>query len=414
MAMQERLEFLRALAGVTDPRYDPRIHHLTDWSDDVAMGAAREVLMGLKYPDSEVRRSLYASWLSVFGSNQWQDSFDGLMLECVAATPSPTNPEQPLFANIYKVLHPTDGPIPDILEPVLKLDRLPDLFARKWESTEPLPTTAGLVDYVAELIRKSSTSRTALDEAGLIIGFCSLALAVAAVKPPLEVRAFFRSRFKRALAAAVPTSFNGDIFIPTGQFLCKLAFKSHSNDGVIKPFLVLLVLGQYAYHINAETFPRADVRFLKEGFLNRAKYASLEVVELLYALQVKAGLSAKELNLLIRSHGATRTVAESTINIAEFLERAEKPMQKTRMWCLAVSSSIFTELDMRDHLDYAVRLTALLVPDPKHKLWHRPEFVEVSPPRIKETLLWARDFRRFLRERKNAESAESAARETDR
>lgn len=405
MAFDGRSEFLRTLVRMTDSRFDPRMHPLAEWSDLVAMRAAREVLMGLKYPDDETRRSLYASWLRVLASNTWHSSFDGIMLECLAATPSPTTPERPLFANIYSVRHPADGPIPDILAPVLNLDQLPDLFAREREPIEPLPSSAGLVDYLAELIRKGGTSRAALDEAGLIIGFCSLALAVAAPKPPKDVRAFFRHRLKRALVAAVPTSFNGDMFIPGGRFLCELALKSHSDSGVLKPFFVLLVLGQYAYHLNAEVAPSADIRFLEEGFLNKAKYVRLEVVELLYDVQEYTGLDAKELNWLIRSHGAPHSVVESTFVIGAFLERAEEPMQKTRPWCLAASPSVRLDLDLRDHLDYAVRLTALLAPDPNHRLWQRPEFVDVSLSRVKETLLWARVFRRFVRNKRNEDSA---------
>ncbi|KAK8782166.1 hypothetical protein V5799_016494 [Amblyomma americanum] len=238
-----------------DPRFDPRMHPLADWSDLMAVRAAREVLMGIKYPNDETRRSLYASWLRVLASNQWHNSFDGLMLECLAATPSPTTPEQPLFANIYSVRHPADGPIPDILAPVLNLGQLPDLFTHEREPVEPLPTSAGFVDYLADLICKGGTSRAALDEAGLIIGFCSLALAVATSKPPEEVRAFFRHQLKRELVAAVPTSFNGDMFIPEERFLCNLSFKSLTDSGVVKPFFVLLVLGQYAYHLNAEAAP---------------------------------------------------------------------------------------------------------------------------------------------------------------
>ncbi|KAK8781677.1 hypothetical protein V5799_016982 [Amblyomma americanum] len=377
---------------MTDPRFDPRMNPLADWSDLMAVRAGREVLMGLKYPADETRRSLYASWLRVLASNQWHDSFDGLMLECLAATPSPTTPEQPLFANMYSVRHPADGPIPDILASVLNLGQLPDLFTDEREPVEPLPTSAGFVDYLADLIRKGGTSRAALDEAGLIIGFCSLALAVAASKPPKEVRAFFRHRLKRALVAAVPTSFNGDMFIPRNRFLCKLALKSVYDSGVIKPFFVLLVLGQYAYHLNAEAAPR----FLEEGFLNKTKYGRLEVVRLLYAVQKQSGLDAKELNRLIRSYGALRSIAQSSSVVAAFLDHAEEPMQKTRPWCLAPNPSACLDLDLCDHLDYAVRLTALLAPHPQHKLWRRPEFAGVSMSRIKESLLWARVFRRYV------------------
>ncbi|KAK8776096.1 hypothetical protein V5799_030557 [Amblyomma americanum] len=358
--------------------------------------------MGLKYPDDEARRSLYATWLRVVGSNEWHDSFDRLMLECVAATPSPTTPEKPLFSNMYTVRHPNDGPIPDIWAPVLNIDRVHDLFAREREPVEPLPTSPGLVDYLAELIRASVTSRAALDEAGLIIGFCSLAMAVVVTRPLMEVRDFFSRRFKNALLAVVPTSFNGDMIIPTDQFLCEIS-KCRANRSLIRPFLVYLVLGQYAYHTNVEACPSGDINFLKEGFLNRSKYSYLGVIELLHALQEKAGIGAKELNLLIQSRHRTLPALQSSIAVAHFLEIAEGPM--TTPWCRGLSTDIYPPLDVLFHLDYAAKLTALLAPDRNHELWQRREFAWLSPSKVKEALRWAERFRRFVRRRINAESA---------
>ncbi|KAK8787838.1 hypothetical protein V5799_022389 [Amblyomma americanum] len=409
-------DFICTFAGMMFPdtpdvdMYTERfVNHRTDWCDIVAMKGAREVLKGVKYPDDATRRSLYASWLKVFASSEWHESFDSLLLECVAATPSPTTPKQPLFANIYKDRDRTiDRPYPNVLTPVLILDKIPNLFVRKHELVEPLPTSPGIVDYLADLIRKSCTSQEALDEAGLIIGFCSLALAAVSAKSVGDVQDFFRVRMKRALAVAVPTFYDGDgMFCPSRRFLTELARKTHSRAGVVKPFLVVLVLGQYAYHVNAEAAPSADIRFLEEGFLKQVKFGRLEVVELLYGVQEKTGLSAAALNRILREDGSAQSVVESSRYVDEFLEGATEPMQKTRPWCRTANVCFFLTLDLLDNLDYAMRLTAVLAPDPNHQLWQRPEFGDVLPSRMKEARFWARDFRHALRIGKYSEAATS-------
>lgn len=412
--METMSDFFHTFARMmfpNSPDLERLLNHRTDWGDIVAMKGAREVLKGVKYPDDATRRSLYASWLKVFASNEWHDSFDGLMLECVAATPSPTTPEQPLFASIYKVRDPViDRPYPNVLSPVLNLDNVPDLFAGRRQSIEPLPASAGIIGYLADLIRKSRTSRAALDEAGLIIGFCSLALAVLAAKPVRDVQDFFRTRMKRALVAAVPTSYDGDgMFCPSARFLSDLCRKTFSGPGVVKPFLVVLVLGQYAYHVNAKAAPSADVRFLEEGFLKEAKFGHLEVVELLYGVQEKTGLSAASINQIIRRDSSAESVAESCRYVAEFLDGAAESMQNTRPWCRTANACFFLTLHLSDNVDYAMRLTALLAPDPNNQLWQRPEFSEVPAPRMKEARFWARDFRHALRNGKYGEASKSKA-----
>ncbi|KAH6928137.1 hypothetical protein HPB50_012128 [Hyalomma asiaticum] len=129
-----------------------------DWSDILAMEGAREVLRGVRYPNDATRRSLYASWMKVFASNVWDKSFDQLMLKCVAATPSPTAPWKPLFFSIYRIRDVMDLPIPDMPTPVLNGAKMPKLFARKLDDVEPLPSSPGFVDYLADLIRNSRSS----------------------------------------------------------------------------------------------------------------------------------------------------------------------------------------------------------------------------------------------------------------
>ncbi|XP_065281121.2 uncharacterized protein [Dermacentor albipictus] len=372
-----------------------------DWSDVVAMKGAREVLRGVRYPEDATRRSLYASWLKALASARFQESFDHLMLECVAATPSPTAPWKPLFSSIYRDRDVMDLPFPDVKEPVLNLLKIPKLFAqKKLEKVEPLPSSPGFVDFLADLIRKSRSSRAALNEAGLIISFYSLALAVVAAKPVREVQDFFRTRMKRALTTAVPTSFDGDVFCPSARFLVQLSKKTFSDEGEVKPYIVLLVLAQYAYLVSAaEAPPSADVRFLEEGFLTPAKFGHLEVIQLLYAVQEKTTLSAKVLNRILRD-GHSQEVDLSSQRVAEFLADADDSMQRTRPWCRTAGYIFFLHLNLCDHVDYAMRLTAFLAPDPNDLLWQKPEFADVSAARMKDARLWARNFKRALRKGK--------------
>lgn len=369
----------------------------TDWNDVLAMKGAREVLEGVKYPGDDVRRSLYASWLRVLASCRWRDSFDHLMLECVVATPSASNPEAPLYADIFKLRDPIDRPFPNVLTPVLDLAKRPRLFSHTLELVEPLPSSPGFVDYVADLLRKSRDSRAALNEAGLIIGFYSLALATIVAKPAVDLQEFFRTRIKSALAAAVPTSFEGEVFCPRGRFLTELSRKAHSIGSQVKPYIVLLVLGQHCFHANAkDAAPSADMKFLEEGFLKGAKFGQLEIVELLYEAQEKTGIGAALLNRKLRAEESSGDpeVTVSSHRVEVFLEGAEEPTQRTKPWCRVANKHFFMYLEFEENLAYAMRLTALVAPDPGHQLWQRLQFAEVDPSQRAKARHWARNFKR--------------------
>nr|XP_037273243.1 uncharacterized protein LOC119165162 [Rhipicephalus microplus] len=254
--------------SVRDPGFLHAVYNRHSWSDVMAMKGGREVLAGVKYPDADIRRSLYASWLRIFASGVWDDSFGHLMLECVACTPSLTTPGTPLFADLYK-LHDIVLDRTPPFEPVLNLNEIPTLFEGRPTDFEPLPESPGLVDFLADLIRTSPCHREALDEAGMIIGFYSLALAVVAAKPVINVEDFFCKRMKSALSSVVPTSFDGDAHCPNGRFLTQLALKYHRS--VVKQHVGLLVLGQYAYHLKNDAGFSADQRFLEEGFPGTGK-----------------------------------------------------------------------------------------------------------------------------------------------
>ncbi|XP_049274657.1 uncharacterized protein LOC125759662 [Rhipicephalus sanguineus] len=381
--------------NMRDPNFLRNVYNRDDWSDVMAMKGAREVLRGVRYPDDDTRRSLYASWLRIFASGVWHDSFDHLMLECVASTPSPTTPGTPLFADIFK-LHDIVLDRTPPFGPVLNISEIPTLFECKPSDVEPLPESPGLVDFLADLIRTSRSRREALDEAGMIIGFYSLALAVVVAKPVRHVEDFFWRRMKRALTSAVPTSFDGDAHCPNGRFLTPLARKGH--NGVVKPYIVLLVLGQYAYHVNNDACPSADRRFLEEGFLAQAKFGHLEVVELLYDVQEMTGLSAGSLNrILCKGLGGDAPVSKSGVRVTAYLNEAEEPTQRTRPWSRTSNYYYFADLDLAENVEYAMRLTAILAPDPNDQRWQREEFGNSSGPSMKDARLWAKGFNRALR-----------------
>lgn len=370
-----------------------------DWCDLTAMKGAREVLTGVSYPNNDTRRSLYASWLRVFASNMFQDSFDALMLDCVAATPSPTNPEKPLFADIFKDHDPVDYSSM-IFTPVLDLQSIPKLFVRQRAEVDPLPESPGFVDFLAELIRKSRKSRQALDKAGMIVGFCSLALATVVAKPVRHVQDLFRNRLKEALVASVGTSFDGEIPCPSEDFLTKLAIKGHGAGGVVKPYIVFLALGQYAYYTaHREAAPRADILFLEGSFLATAKFGHLEVIKLLYDVEEKTGTGASELNRLIHEMSGGKSISDSYRRVDKYLRRATDPKQQTRPWSRVANSCLFRDLGIAENLYYAVMLTALLALDQEDDhLWQEvfKDIREFDSLDRRMATEWAKQFIREL------------------
>ncbi|KAL1430853.1 hypothetical protein MTO96_014713 [Rhipicephalus appendiculatus] len=369
--------FARMMGTVGTVVYDTR----TDWSDVLAMMGAREVLQGVQYPDDDTRRSLYASWLSVFSSDVWHESFDHLMLECVAATPSPSNPKKPLFADIFKAHDPIGRQFP---EPVLNLEKRPPLFSSKPRRVEPLPSLPGFVGL---------RGGPAAEESGLEGG---------------PRRSRLDHRLLQPGSSHVPTSFEGDVHCPSESFLSQLIRKAHSINSEVKPFIVLLVLGQYCLHADAkDAAPSADMKFLEQGFLEQAKLGQLAIVELLYKAQEATGIPAAVLNRKLREEcfPSNPEVTISSHRVEVFLKGQEEPMQRTRPWCRAASRHFFMYLNLDTNLPYALRLTALVASDPDHKLWKRPEFARV-PAYDKEKLQrWATNFKRDYREGVVEESA---------
>lgn len=251
------------------------------------------------------------------------------------------------------------------------------------------------MDFVADLLRRSKDSREALNEAGLIIGFCCLALATVVAKPA-DLLEFFRTRMKSALSEAVPTSFDGDVHCPGERFIAELTRKAHSADSQVKPYLVLLVLGQYCFLDDAkDAAPSADVKFLEKGFLEQAKFGQLAVIELLYKAQEETGIRAPVLNQKLQAADIVSRpkVSLSSQRVEFYLKGADEAMQRTRPWSRAANRHFFMNLNLDMNLPYAMMLTALLTSDPTHQLWQRVEFIRV-PEECKDMLRrWAVNFR---------------------
>lgn len=88
-------------------------------------------------------------------------------------------------------------------------------------------------------------------------------------------------------------------------------------------------------------------------------------MKLLYDVQDKTGLSAASLNrILCEGHGNDDPISNSCLRVAGFLKGAEEPTQRTRPWSRASNYYHFADLDLDDNMEYAMRLTAILAPDP--------------------------------------------------
>ncbi|KAK8782901.1 hypothetical protein V5799_015758 [Amblyomma americanum] len=73
-----------------------------DWTDDIAVTLGSDVLRRcIGYPVERVRQRLYKTWLARFAAQEWPDTFDQDLLECVVATPSPSDPTKPLFGDLF-------------------------------------------------------------------------------------------------------------------------------------------------------------------------------------------------------------------------------------------------------------------------------------------------------------------------
>ncbi|KAK8787396.1 hypothetical protein V5799_022829 [Amblyomma americanum] len=266
------------------------------------------------------------------------------------------------------------------------------------------PSALKFLIYLSKLLETSRENREALDEAGMIIGFCSLLLSLVSFKTRTQVESYFRDRAGTVLSVVVPSaSFRGVIPVPNRRFL-EVLHEQLTRGSQLQTQISVLAVCQYLYFREAGEgkFPELDMRFLKEGYLNHTIGTGLGTLSLLRALQEKTKLNPAAILRFLTSD-VTR---ESCERVEEFLKqqtsltgkktgRAGKPSaQHTWPWCRVVDQRQHSSLMTRANAFYAVRVVCCLAPPPEDRMWKSVEFV---PEEVrKHELEWGDMFRRHL------------------
>ncbi|KAK8781878.1 hypothetical protein V5799_016783 [Amblyomma americanum] len=204
-----------AMLDVKDETCVPLItDNYGDWTDDIAVTLGSDVLRRcIGYPVERVRQRLYKTWLARFAAQEWPDTFDQDLLECVVATPSPSDPTKPLFGDLFRLAAVSPRPERTFLD----TSTLSPLFKRPAVLDADFKTAKGLVAYLDGLLYVDD--RKALHEAGLIIGFLSLLLSSVTAVSVNRLMGIFRDLEKIGLATVLPTSFSGEFPCPTSANL---------------------------------------------------------------------------------------------------------------------------------------------------------------------------------------------------
>lgn len=266
------------------------------------------------------------------------------------------------------------------------------------------PSALKFLIYLSKLLEASKENREALDEAGMIIGFCSLLLSLVSFKTRTQVESYFRDRVGSILAVVVPcAAFRGVVPVPNRRFL-EVLHEQLTRGSRLQTQISVLVVGQYLYFREAGVgkFPELDMRFLKEGYLNHTIGNGLGALSLLRALQEKTKLNPAAILRFLNSD-VTR---ESCERVEEFLKqqaslagkktgRAGKPSaQHTWPWCRVVDQRQHSTLMTRANAFYAVRVVCCLAPPPEDRMWKGVEFVPEEVKRHERE--WGDMFRRHL------------------
>lgn len=268
------------------------------------------------------------------------------------------------------------------------------------------PSALKFLIYLSKLLETSRDNREALDEAGMIIGFCSLLLALVSFKTRTQVESYFRDRVAGVLAAVVPSaSFRGVIPVPNRRFLEAL-HEQLTRGSQLQTQISVLVVCQYVYFREAgdRKFSELDMKFLKEGYLNHTIGTGLGTLSLLRALQEKTKLNPAALLRFLNSD-VTR---ESCERVEEFLKyqtslagkktgrTGKVSAQHSWPWCRVVDPRQYATLMTRANAFYAVRVVSCLDPPPEDRMWKSVEFVPEEVKRHERE--WADMFRRHLQD----------------
>lgn len=272
------------------------------------------------------------------------------------------------------------------------------------------PSALKFLIYLSKLLETSRENREALDEAGMIIGFCSLLLSLVSFKTRTQVESYFRDRVGGILSTVVPSaSFRGVIPVPNRRFL-EVLHEQLTRGSQLQTQISVLAVCQYLYFKEAGDgkFPELDMRFLREGYLNHTIGTGLGTLSLLRALQEKTKLNPAAILRFLNSD-VTR---ESCERVEEFLKHQAslsgkkstgrtfgKPpakQQHTWPWCRVVDQKQFSNLMTRANAFYAVRVVCCLDPPPEDRMWKSVEFV---PEEVKKhEREWGDMFRRHLKD----------------
>ncbi|KAK8782905.1 hypothetical protein V5799_015756 [Amblyomma americanum] len=267
-----------AMLDVKDETCVPLItDNYGDWTDDIAVTLGSDVLRRcIGYPVERVRQRLYKTWLARFAAQEWPDTFDQDLLECVVATPSRSDPTKPLFGDLF--LLAAVSPCPE--GTFLDTSTVSPLFKRPAVLDADFKTAKGLVAYLDGLL--SVDDRKSLHEAGLIIGFLSLLLSSVSAVSVNRLMGIFRDLEKFGLATVLPTSFSGEFPCPTSANLENLRNRCGWGQSALRPYIPALAVAQCTLYMRAiDEAPREDVLFLERSFMVRTKYSGLDCVDLL-------------------------------------------------------------------------------------------------------------------------------------
>lgn len=236
------------------------------------------------------RRALYLEWLPIYCSERWNDSFDELMLQCTAFTPSPTSPTQPLFGEVFKLA------AADYWDPVLDAVRVTEVFNRRRLDEDELPAPSQcrpLCSFLAGLL--STEDSEALNKAGLLIGFCSLLMCAVGTQNAVGAEAVFNKRSLAAPSSIFRTAFVGRVPKPNKTFLEGIERKTSSLRRRLIPYAVALPVAQYVLlRKPGVDAPPKDLAFLNNAFLTHTKFSGLETMDLLFQFSSQTGFCVKK------------------------------------------------------------------------------------------------------------------------
>lgn len=368
-----------------------------EWTDEMATTAGCDVIRQLGgYPSDSERRALYKHWFGIYASQQWSDAFDGLMLQCMAFTPSPTAPTQPLFRDCFTRV------ATETWDPVLDACFVRQLVARLRYDDGERPETSSrhrLVVYLGDLLYgEGCESEEALNEAGMIIGFCCFVFCVAGSQNSLFARTLFKDLSRTALNTLFPTSFDGPMPHPDNGFLASLRKKILSPRGIAIGFAVVLPVAQYVFLKNAgSAAPAKDLAFLNRAFMDHTKYCSLGTIDLLQRFAAKTRCSMQKLNDLLGSDECKQTRER----VKDYLRKSSVSSSGpySMPWCRLIGSQFSQELDVMYNIPYVLRILCFLHFERLTSLTRLRAMTyhcEVNQQDFDQARQWARNFRLLL------------------